>query len=75
MLFVPLGDGLHGKSLAGRVAFRFHTRDLHLVMGPADAQAPVQFKVLIDGQPPGPFHGTDMMSKATARSANSAFTS
>jgi thiol-disulfide isomerase/thioredoxin len=43
----------------GRMAYRFHARDLHLVMGPA-AGAPVRFRVLIDGRPPGPAHGTDV---------------
>jgi Thioredoxin like C-terminal domain/AhpC/TSA family len=44
----------------GRIAYRFHARDLHLVMGPAAADAPVRFRVLIDGQPPGPDHGLDV---------------
>jgi thiol-disulfide isomerase/thioredoxin len=44
----------------GRIAYRFHARDLHLVMGPATSGAPVRFRVLIDGQPPGPAHGTDV---------------
>jgi len=44
----------------GRVAYRFHARDLHVVMGPAAPGTPVRFRVLIDGQPPGPAHGTDV---------------
>lgn len=44
----------------GRIAYRFHARDLHLVMGPAAAAAPVRFRVLIDGQPPGADHGLDV---------------
>jgi thiol-disulfide isomerase/thioredoxin len=44
----------------GRVVFRFHARDLHLVMGPAARGKPVPFRVLIDGKPPGPAHGTDV---------------
>jgi thiol-disulfide isomerase/thioredoxin len=43
----------------GRIAYRFHARDLHLVMGPA-AGAPVRFRVLIDGRPPGAAHGSDV---------------
>jgi thiol-disulfide isomerase/thioredoxin len=43
----------------GRIAFRFHARDLHLVMGPAARGGGVRFRVLIDGQPPGAAHGTD----------------
>jgi hypothetical protein len=44
----------------GLIAYRFHARDLHLVMGPAAPGTPVRFRVLIDGQPPGPAHGTDV---------------
>jgi len=43
----------------GRIAYRFHARDLHLVMGPAVQGTHVRFRVLIDGQPPGAAHGTD----------------
>jgi thiol-disulfide isomerase/thioredoxin len=44
----------------GRIAYRFQARDLHLVMGPAARGMPVRFRVLIDGQPPGAAHGTDI---------------
>ena len=44
----------------GRIAYRFHARDLHLVMGPSARETPVRFRVLIDGQPPGAAHGTDV---------------
>jgi len=44
----------------GRIVYRFHARDLHLVMGPAAKGASVRFRVRIDGQPPGPAHGTDV---------------
>jgi thiol-disulfide isomerase/thioredoxin len=44
----------------GRIAYRFHARDLHLVMGPAVRGTSVRFRVLIDGQPPGAAHGTDV---------------
>ena len=44
----------------GRIAYRFHARDLHLVMGPAAGGAPVRFRVLVDGQPPGAAHGEDV---------------
>jgi thiol-disulfide isomerase/thioredoxin len=43
----------------GQIAYRFHARDLHLVMGPAAPGTPVRFRVLIDGQPPGAAHGVD----------------
>jgi thiol-disulfide isomerase/thioredoxin len=44
----------------GRIAYRFHARDLHLVMGPAARGASVRFRVLIDGLPPGAAHGVDV---------------
>jgi len=44
----------------GRIAYRFHARDLHLVMGPAAPGTSVRFRVLIDGQPPGAAHGVDV---------------
>ena len=44
----------------GRIVYRFHARDLHLVMGPAAPGMPVRFRVRIDGQPPGAAHGTDV---------------
>ncbi|MDP9130826.1 MAG: redoxin domain-containing protein, partial [Candidatus Binatota bacterium] len=44
----------------GRIAYRFHARDLHLVMGPATRGQSVRFRVLIDGQAPGAAHGTDI---------------
>ena len=43
----------------GRIVYRFHARDLHLVMGPSVLGAAVRFRVLIDGQPPGASHGAD----------------
>jgi thiol-disulfide isomerase/thioredoxin len=44
----------------GRIVYRFHARDLHLVMGPAARGTPVRFQVRIDGEPPGAAHGTDV---------------
>jgi thiol-disulfide isomerase/thioredoxin len=44
----------------GRIAYRFHARDLHLVMGPAARGASVRFRVSIDGRPPGAAHGSDV---------------
>ncbi len=41
----------------GRIACRFHARDLHLVMGPAAPGTSLRFRVLLDGQPPGAAHG------------------
>ncbi|MGH8171942.1 MAG: cytochrome c biogenesis protein DipZ [Rhodanobacteraceae bacterium] len=43
----------------GRIAFRFHARDLNLVLGPGSDGRPVRFKVRIDGMAPGDDHGVD----------------
>lgn len=43
-----------------RIVYRFHARDLHLVLGPGADGKPVRFKVLIDGKPPGDAHGIDV---------------
>jgi thiol-disulfide isomerase/thioredoxin len=44
----------------GRIAFRFHARDVHLVMGPRSRGTPVPFRVLVDGEPPGAAQGLDV---------------
>jgi thiol-disulfide isomerase/thioredoxin len=44
----------------GRIAYRFHARDVHLVMGPATQGTRARFRVLIDGQPAGAAHGVDV---------------
>ena len=43
----------------GGIAFRFHARDVHLVMGPGSRGTSVPFRVLVDGEPPGAAHGLD----------------
>jgi len=48
---------------SGRIVYRFHARDLHLVLGPAKDDKPVRFRVLIDGAPPGADHGSDTDSE------------
>jgi len=44
----------------GRIVYRFHARDLHLVLGPGADGKPVRFSVTVDGQAPGDAHGTDV---------------
>jgi cytochrome c biogenesis protein CcdA/thiol-disulfide isomerase/thioredoxin len=44
----------------GRIVYRFHARDLHLVLGPAADNKPVRFRVSVDGAAPGKDHGTDI---------------
>jgi thiol-disulfide isomerase/thioredoxin len=51
----------------GRIAYRFRARDLHLVMGPAAADSPVRFRVLIDGEPPDAAHGIDVDEQGNGR--------
>ncbi|HET9389649.1 MAG TPA: cytochrome c biogenesis protein DipZ [Steroidobacteraceae bacterium] len=48
-----------------RIRFRFHARDLHLVLGPAGSGKPVRFRVTIDGHAPGADHGSDVQSDGT----------
>lgn len=55
--------GSHSIALAGahgRIQYRFHARDLHLVMGSTTAGKPVRFRILIDGAPPRASHGVDV---------------
>jgi len=47
------------QSAGGKIVFRFHARDLHLVLGPRADGQPVRFRVTIDGQRPGANHGVD----------------
>jgi thiol-disulfide isomerase/thioredoxin len=47
------------RSAGGKIAFRFHARDLHLVLGPRANGEPVRFRVTIDGQALGANHGVD----------------
>jgi thiol-disulfide isomerase/thioredoxin len=44
----------------GRLAYRFHARDVNLVLAPAEGGAPVRFRVLLDGERPGGSHGVDV---------------
>jgi thiol-disulfide isomerase/thioredoxin len=53
-------DAAAPNKAGGSITYRFHARDLHLVMGPAMPGTPVKFRVRIDGQPPGAAHGGDV---------------
>lgn len=44
----------------GRIAHRFHARDLHVVLAPSSPDHPVRFRITIDGKPPGADHGADV---------------
>jgi cytochrome c biogenesis protein CcdA/thiol-disulfide isomerase/thioredoxin len=43
----------------GGIYYKFHARDLHLVLGPGADGKPVRFQVVVDGKPPGDSHGAD----------------
>ncbi|MFM0647631.1 cytochrome c biogenesis protein DipZ [Paraburkholderia bryophila] len=45
---------------SGRIVYRFHARDLHLVLGPDADGKPVRFRVSVDGAAPGAAHGSDV---------------
>ena len=47
------------ESAPGKIVFRFHSRDLHMVLGPAKNGTPVRFKVKLNGAAPGDDHGSD----------------
>jgi thiol-disulfide isomerase/thioredoxin len=67
------GDWTMGRQSAalnrsnGRIAYRFHARDLHLVMGPAVPGTSIRFRISIDGQPPGDARGADVDSQGVGR--------
>ena len=48
------------NSVGGRIAFRFHARDLHLILAPPTVEADVRFRVRLDGQPPRSARGCDV---------------
>ena len=47
-------------AVSGKIVYRFHARDLHLVLGPDKDGKPVRFRVSIDGAAPGNAHGSDV---------------
>ena len=49
----------------GGIVYRFHARDLHLVLGPDEDGKPVRFRISIDGAAPGAAHGSDVSPEGT----------
>jgi hypothetical protein len=47
------------ETAPGKIVFRFHARDLHLVLGPTKDGKPVRFIVKLDGAALGEDHGAD----------------
>ena len=54
------GKGAELNEPNGRIVFRFHARDVNLILGPPRAGKPVRFTVEVDGKQPGAAHGTDV---------------
>jgi hypothetical protein len=44
----------------GSITYRFHARDLHLILAPPARGASARFRVLLDGQEPCDAHGLDV---------------
>jgi len=53
------------QSAGGKMAFRFHSRDVHMVLGPSKDGTPVRFKVKVNGTAPGDNHGSDSAADGT----------
>jgi thiol-disulfide isomerase/thioredoxin len=54
------GENAALNQQGGRIVYRFHARDLHLVLGPAAEGKTIRFRVTIDGEAPGADHGADV---------------
>jgi hypothetical protein len=53
------------EAAPGKIAFRFHSRDLHLVLAPTKDGKPVRFRVRLDGRSPGENRGVDTAPDGT----------
>jgi thiol-disulfide isomerase/thioredoxin len=53
----------------GRVVYRFHARDVHLVMGAANPDRPVRFRIKIDGAWAGADRGVDVDAEGIGRAS------
>lgn len=53
------------QTAPGKIVFRFHARDLHLVLGITKDGKPVRFTVKLDGTAPGDDHGVDTDSNGS----------
>ncbi len=59
------GESSALQAAPGKVVFRFHSRDLHMVLSPSKNGTPVRFKVMLDGAAPGRDHGSDSGADGT----------
>ena len=64
-------EGISLQEAGGRVVYRFHARDLNLIMGAAGNGRPVRFRVGIDGQPPAAAHGIDVDADGSGHASES----
>jgi len=55
------------QAAPGKIVFRFHSRDLHMVLGPAKDGKPVRFRVKLDGAAPRDDHGVDSTPDGTGQ--------
>ena len=53
------------ESAPGKIVFRFHSRDLHMVLSPSKKGTPIRFKVKLNGAAPGDDHGSDSAADGT----------
>ena len=53
-----------------RLSYRFHARDLHLVMGPASPEGQIPFRIFLDGEAPGTAHGGDVDASGSGTMTN-----
>jgi thiol-disulfide isomerase/thioredoxin len=53
------------QETSGKIVFRFHSRDLHLVLSPTKDGKPVRFRVTLDGAAPGANCGSDSAPDGT----------
>jgi hypothetical protein len=53
----------------GKIAYRFHSRDVNLIMGVPPGSQPARFTVTVDGKPPGDAHGTDVDAQGNGMAA------
>jgi thiol-disulfide isomerase/thioredoxin len=53
------GEYAEGTGPSSAIVYRFHARDLHLVLGTKGRGKPIRFRVTIDGAAPGASHGSD----------------
>ena len=52
-------DAVVANKAGGTITYRFHARDVNLIMSPPARGTSVRFRVLLDGKPPGDAHGGD----------------